>query len=729
MEPETPLEELFRLSREQKKGLTKLGVHTIRDLLYLFPSRYGDVYAIKYISDVSDRENVTLYGRITNIQTGKTFKRGVPEATAVIEDDTAKAKIRWFHQPYIAKKFSEGSLVKLEGEGKRSKNGSLLFINPEISIVSKIPHGVGNSLFEDASEQFLQPVYPESKGVTSRFIRYKIKELINKEVLDQFADPIPSDVLEKYSLPSLRSSLIFIHNPKSQDDSLVARKRFAFQEVFFIQLKKQLERKRREKHPSFSIAPPEGEVTSFIKRFPFSPTEAQERAMKEILADMSNETPMSRLLEGDVGSGKTAVASVASFATVMTRPPKEEDQKNRKVERESFGNLQVAYMVPTEILAQQQFEGFIKYFSHLNIKVGLITSSGCRKFPSKVDPKDSTNISRRQLLEWVDNGEIPILIGTHSLIQKSVKFKNLALVIIDEQHRFGMIQRQDLLRKDKITPHLLSMTATPIPRTLALTVYGDLDLTLIDEMPAGRKQVRTKIASPAQREEMFKEIKEELKKGRQAYVICPRINAPDPDQENALNVASVEEEVEYLKENALPDFSIEALHGKMSSKEKEEVMKRFTGGEIDVLVSTSVIEVGVNVENATVIAIESAERFGLAQLHQLRGRVLRSSHQSYCYVFSDTESDKSIKRLRALKKAKNGFELAEFDLAQRGAGELYGKKQWGVSDMAMEAIKNIKMVEAARKEAQDIIEKDEELKSFPNLKKQIEDKDQFVHFE
>ena len=724
MRPETPLEECFRLTKEQKKGLSKIKILTVSNLLYHFPSRYGEVYSIKYIKDVEDRENVTLYCRVKSIQTGKTFRRGVPEAVAVIEDDTGTAKARWFHQPYIAKKATEGALIKLEGEGKRGKNGSLLFINPDVSTVSKAPQGVGNSLFEDQSEQFLQPVYPESKGFTSRFIRHKIRQVINKGVLDSFTDPIPEKILKRYSLPSLKSALVFIHNPKSEKDALVARKRFAFQEVLFIQLQKQTERKKREKHPSFIVSPKEGEVESFISRFPFSLTEAQNRAIDEILKDISTETPMSRLLEGDVGSGKTAVASAVSFATVTTRPI---DPKKRT--GQDFGNLQVAYMVPTEILAYQQFESFIKNFKHLNIKVGLITSSGCRKFPSKVDPEDSTKISRSQLLKWVENGEIPILVGTHSLIQNSVKFKDLGLVIIDEQHRFGTIQRRNLLRKDRITPHLLSMTATPIPRTLALTIYGDLDLTLIDEMPKGRKRVITEIVPPAHREGTFKRIEEELKKGRQAYVICPRIYAPDPDQENALAVASVEEEVEYLKDKALSGFSIEPLHGKMTAKEKEEVMKRFAEGEIDVLVSTSVIEVGVNVENATVIAIEGAERFGLAQLHQLRGRVLRSNHQSYCYVFSDTESDKTIKRLQALKKAKNGFELAEFDLAQRGAGELYGKRQWGISDMAMEAIKNIKMVEAARKEAQELIGRDAELTEYPELKERLGERSGDVHFE
>lgn len=718
MEEKTPLEKIFRLNRDQKSALSKLKLHTVYDILHFFPSRYGDVYIVKYLNDVKDRETVTIYGRVKNIKTGKTYKSKVPEATAVIEDETGSAKARWFHQPYIAKKLSEGSLVKLDGEVKKNKNNSLFFINPDITLVSKAPHGVGNSLFESSPDQFLHPVYPESKGVTSKFIHYKIQQLIQKGFHEKIRDPIPERILKRYSLPSLKSALIFIHGPKRKEDALVAKKRFAFQEVFFIQLQKQKERKKRERKNSFQIKPQKEKIDTFIDRFPFSPTNSQNKAIKEILQDISAEKPMSRLLEGDVGSGKTVVASTASFATVVTRP-----------ENQNFGNLQVAYMVPTEILAKQQFESFIKYFNHLNIKIGLMTSGGCKKFPSKVNSKTSTKISRKQLLKWVSNGEIPILVGTHSLIQESVVFKNLALVIIDEQHRFGTIQRQNLLRKDNITPHLLSMTATPIPRTLALTVYGDLDLTLIEEMPEGRKKVKTEIVTPNKRKDVFKEIEKELKKERQVYVVCPRINAPDPDQERALNVISVEEEVQYLKEKALPDFSIEPLHGKMTHKEKESVMKRFTEGEIDVLVSTSVVEVGVNVENATVIVIEGAERFGLAQLHQLRGRVLRSSHQSYCYLLSDSENEKSIKRLNALKKARNGFELAEFDLAQRGAGELYGKKQWGISDMAMEAIKNIKMVEAARKEAFKIVERDENLEKHPKLKKILKEKTQNIHFE
>ncbi|MDO8729095.1 MAG: helicase-related protein, partial [bacterium] len=396
---------------------------------------------------------------------------------------------------------------------------------------------------------------------------------------------------------------------------------------------------------------------------------------------------------------------------------------------QDFGTLQTAYMAPTEILAQQHFESFIKYFKHLPINVALITGSGCRKFPSKVNPDGWTDISRAQLLKWVSSGEISILIGTHALIQKSVKFKHLALVIVDEQHRFGTAQRQKLVNKNELTPHLLSMTATPIPRTLALTLYGDLDLTLLDEMPAGRKKIITEIITPEGRPAAYQKIEEEMASGRQLYVICPRIDEPDPTKELAVLAKSVKAEAQRLKKDIFPEYEITILHSKMPPAAKERVMLDFKAYKTSILVATSVVEVGVNVENASLIIIEGAERFGLAQLHQLRGRVLRGTHQPYCFVFAETKSPKTVERLKALKTAKNGFELAEFDLLQRGAGVLAGTKQWGLSDLGMEAVKNIKMVEAARTEAAKIIESDPALTKYPLLKKHLDSSTNKIHFE
>jgi ATP-dependent DNA helicase RecG len=600
--------------------------------------------------------------------------------------------------------FSDNMLVRIEGKVSQRRNKEqLYFSNPKIEKIDKLPAGIGESLFgEDNLSHILYPVYPESRGITSNWIYHKIAEIFKSGLLDEIEDPLPINIREKYNLPNIRSALIWIHTPMKREDAETARKRFSFEEIFFIQIERQLAKKIYQENPSFKIEINQIGINEFIRRFPFSPTDAQINAINTILNDFSKDHAMARLLEGDVGSGKTAVAAVVSYAIVTSRP---KGQKN--------GNLQTAYMCPTEILATQHFESFIQYFSYLGIQVGLITGSGCRKFPSKVNPKGWTDISRSQLLKWVENGEIPILIGTHALIQKSVKFKHLALSIIDEQHRFGTSQRSKLVQKNAIekdnkekkhAPHLLSMTATPIPRTLALTMYGDLDLSIIDTMPIGRKPIITDIVTPERRDQVYSAIKNELQNGRQLYVICPRIYEPDPDLEIKINAKSVEEEAKRLKKDIFPEYKIGILHSKMNPTQKDAVMMDFKNQKIDILCATSVVEVGVNVPNATVIIIEGGERFGLAQLHQLRGRVIRSNHQAYCYVFAETKSQKTIDRLSALKNAKNGFELAEFDLAQRGAGELSGAKQWGVSDIAMEALKNIKMVEIAREEAKNIVE-------------------------
>lgn len=713
------IEKRFRLQEPQKKALKKLGLETIEDLLFYFPSRYGDVAKVTTLENLVAGTHTAVYGTIHNLKTKKSFRGKVPMAEATLKDETGSVKLIWFNQPYIAKMISEGSLVRVQGDVTLRK-AKPTFANPEIEKVDSVPTGVGDSLFGDNDNSHAYPVYPETRGITSRWFFHAIQKIFKAGALDEITETIPEEILKKYNLPGIKTALVWIHSPRRKSDALAARKRFAFEEIFFIQLEKEKERMLHKENPSFIIEKTEKDLEDFINRFPFEPTAAQKKAVSQILSDFQRDYAMSRLLEGDVGSGKTAVAAATAYA-VITTPPK--DQK--------YGRLQVAYMAPTEILAEQHFESFIKYFEYLGIQVGLITSSGCKKFPSKVDPTTWTTISRAQLLKWVANGEIPILIGTHSLIQKTVEFENLAYVIIDEQHRFGTKQRQKLRKKhDTLLPHLLSMTATPIPRTLALTVYGDLDLTLLDEMPAGRKPIITEIVIPQDRKDTYDKIRKEIAAGRQAYIICPRIDEPDPDKQTALNVKSVKEEAKRLKKEVFQDLEIGMLHGKMSANEKADVMTSFAAGETDILVATSVVEVGVNVPNATVIVIEGAERFGLAQLHQLRGRVVRSNHQAYCYVFADTKTKKTVDRLRALVTAKNGFELAERDLEQRGAGELYGRRQWGISDLAMEAIKNIKMVEAARNEARAIMENDPDLgqDQHQKLRERLKSKSE-IHFE
>lgn len=723
------LEKVFRLDENQKKALSRLSVFSVSDLLYHFPTRYSEISEIKKIQDLVVGDTATVYGKVSKLKTKKAHVSKVPMAEGEIEDLSGKIKITWFNQAYLAKMLHDGESVKLTGKVTEGKYGIYL-ANPEFEKMDTLPIDSHDSLFSNKNEKVITeglsyPIYNETKGITSKWFYHAIEKVLKDKTLENLTDYIPSNILKKYNLPSLGTALIWIHRPKNSQDAETARKRFAFEEVFCIQLERQHDKYEYKKNKSFQIKPKDNEVQNFINNFPFKPTNSQTKSITTILEDMGKNFPMSRLLEGDVGSGKTAVAATATYSVVTQRP-----------EGQGFGNLQVAYMAPTEILASQHFESFIKYFVNSGIQIGLITGSGCKKFPSKTHvfgPAGSgvnwTDISRTQLLKWVANGEIPILIGTHALIQKTVKFKNLALVVIDEQHRFGTTQRRKLVRKDNVAPHLLSMTATPIPRTLALTIYGDLDLSLLEEMPLGRKPIITEIITPDKRAETYEEIKKELENGRQLYIICPRIDEPDPEKELAVQAKSVVAEAKRLKKEVFREYEIGVLHSKMSKQKKEEVMKDFTMGKIHILCATSVIEVGVNVPNATIIIIEGAERFGLAQLHQLRGRVIRSNHQAYCYVFADAKSQKTIDRLKALKTAKNGFELAELDLALRGAGELGGTKQWGITDLGMEAIKNIKMVAAAREEAVRLISEDPELTNYPLLKMKVEQKTKEFHFE
>lgn len=710
----TPITEVSRIHPETLAGLRKIGIITVRDLLYYFPQRYGSVSSGTFIRDVNVGEVVTLYGKVSKLATKKSFKSKVPMAEGILEDSTGRIKLMWFHQPYIAKIIQEGSLVKVQGKISE-RAGSFAILNPEIESIAVMPDNIGDGLFGEGVKEGVNPVYAETRGVSTSWIYHTLQRIFKDENFNDINDPIPEELRKKYNLPTIQTAFIWIHSPKNNDDATVARKRFAFEEVLFIQLKNQQIRYELAKEKSFVIDP-KG-VDTFKDRFGFPLTEGQLNALGDILTDIKSGSPMSRLLEGDVGSGKTAVAALASYATVTTIP------KNQK-----YGHLQVGYMAPTEILANQHFESFIKLFSHMPISIGLITGNGCKKFPSKVNRSGWTDISRTQFLKWVESGDISIVIGTHALIQKSVKFKNLALVIIDEQHRFGTAQRQKLTRKHDLVPHLLSMTATPIPRTLALTLYGDLDLSVLDQMPSGRKKIITELVTERNRKNVHAKVLEELKAGRQAYVICPRIDESDPNKQGALIAKSVKAEAEKLKKGVFKDYRVEVMHSKMKPADKEKIMKKFYAHEIDILVSTSVVEVGVNVPNANIIVIEDGHRYGLAQLHQLRGRVVRGNHQPYCFVFTDSKSEKTGNRLDAFKTAKNGFELSELDLKLRGAGELYVGKQWGISDIAMEAIRNLKMVEAARKEAKVLIEGDPKLEKNPLLQEEIERKED-VHFE
>ncbi len=720
MKPEDLLTQHFtRLKPDQKKALEKLGIRTLTDLLYHFPARYEAGGPTGTIAGAKLGTDVTLYGTIRKPEAKKAWKSKRPMAEAWLEDASGRIKLRWFSQPYMAKMLHEGMVVKATGKVTGSGASSYL-ANPEIDSSAVDPEAVHDNLFAEGTlpeADALYPIYSESKGVSSLWFTHAVRKLIAQQVHEKITDPFPSELLARYNLPTLATALVLIHAPRTQPEADASRKRFAFQEVFSIQLAMQRERARSREEVALPVEVDRTALSSFVDSFPFPSTEAQKRSMESVIADFERSHPMRRLLEGDVGSGKTAVAAATAYMVATSRPPVQGAKGAAAVvKRREAGFLQVAYMCPTEILAKQHFSTFISYFKDHPIPIGLITGNECRKFPSKVRGEGWTKISRAQFAKWVANGEIPIVIGTHALVYKSLEFQSLAYVIIDEQHRFGKAHRQKLAKKGGVSPHLLSMTATPIPRTLALTIYGDLDISLLDQMPLGRKPVITEVLGPEKREEAYSRVRAELAKGRQAYVICPRIDEPDPTKEMAIQAKSVKAEAERLSREVFKGITIDILHSKMLPKEKEASMARFEKGETQILVATSVVEVGVNVPNATVILIEGAERFGLAQLHQLRGRVIRSTNQAYCFALPESFGQNTKDRLKALTTAKNGFELAEYDLALRGSGELTGSRQWGVSDMAMEALKNLRLVEAARTEARAMIKKDPELKKHPALK-------------
>lgn len=721
MRPEDEIRKHFRLTSTQNAALRRLGLSTIESLLRHFPARYERGGASARVQELVPGAQVTLFGILTNLKAKKLWKSRRNITEGWFEDATGRVKVMWFNQPYIASYVAEGSTVKITGTVGGSAERPYI-ANPE---VQHLPPGViPEGIFESAessklkAESSLYPVYPESRGITSRWFYHALERVFASGVHKKIDDPIPADVRVRYHLPDLATSLAAMHKPEKETHAEAARKRFAFEEIFVIQVARARERSENDSLPSFSIQDGKQLAEKFLRSVTLTPTSAQHRAIAEILADFNKPHPMARLLEGDVGSGKTLVAAATAYAVVNSRPP-----------GRSSGTLQVAYMAPTEILAGQHFQSFIEYFSHLPINIALITGKTCKKFPSKIAKDRATDISRAQLLKWVASGEIAMLVGTHALIQKSVKFQHLAYAIVDEQHRFGTRQRRALAHKGDAAPHFLSMTATPIPRTLALTIYGDLDLSILDELPPGRAKITTTIVKPDERAGAYAAVREEIKKGRQAYVICPRIEEPDPAKINAMQAKSAKAEAKRLKYDVFPELEIGLLHGAMKPKEKDDVMMRFASGKIDILVATSVVEVGINVPNATVILIEGAERFGLSQLHQLRGRVQRSSYPPYCFLLPETAGKPATKRLRALETSNDGFKLAEADLEARGAGDLVGRRQWGMSDIGMEALKNVKLIRAAREEAAAIVKNDPSLLKNPSLRARVERMSAELHTE
>lgn len=698
MDLSTPIENVPRIGPQYQKKLKKLGIKQVSDLLFHFPHRYEDFSNLIPISQAKLGETVCLKGKILEVENTRTWKKRMILTQAIIEDNSGAIKVIWFNQPYLINVLKEGDFVCLAGKIAFGESGIYLQ-NPAYERIFPEKDLVHTGR--------IVPVYPETEGLSSRWLRWILKPLLIK-LKDKIRDFLPEKIRKENNLLPLKDALWQVHFPDSMKLAKMAKERFSFEELFLLELRMLKEKLKLKTEKATSIRMNLKIIQDFVKSLPFDLTSAQKKAAYQILKDLEKPRPMNRLLQGDVGSGKTIVAMMAILNTAKA-------------------GYQVAFMAPTEILAKQHFKTLSDFFKNFNLRIGLLTGGDCKISGRK--------ISRKKILEKIKKGEVDILIGTHALIQEGVGFKSLALVILDEQHRFGVEQRarlcQGLDSQTKIfIPHLLSMTATPIPRTLALTLYGDLDLSLIDELPKGRKKVITKVIPPQNRQGAYKFIRKQIAQGRQVFVICPRIEVSDNKKITSWAEAkAVKEEYEKLSKKVFPDLKIGMLHGRMKTEEKEKIMRDFKNGKINILVSTSVVEVGIDIPNASLMIIEGAERFGLAQLHQFRGRVGRNKYQSYCFLFTDSPAKKTSQRLTALISSEDGFKLAEKDLEIRGPGEIFGQRQWGLPDLVMASLRDVFLVEKTRKAAGKILEENAELKKYPLLREKLREFSQKIHLE
>jgi len=634
------------------RRLEKLEIFTLEDILLHVPYRYLDLRNTKPIYSIVPDELVSISGEVTSIKNIYT-KWGKKIQLAKVQDPTGSIDVVWFNQPYLIKTLTLGAKVFLAGKvGWFSRKPAL--VSPEYEVAKGGPSVHTGRLI---------PVYHETSGISSKWLRSKVSTLFPL-LKDEFKEFLPQRVLSSYDLPAYASSIESVHFPKTLKEAQMGRKRLSFNELLFLQLSS-LYRKQEwlKNEAAFKLGVNQKELDLFISSLPFSLTSSQMASSKEILWDLTKASPMNRILEGDVGSGKTVVAAMACFV--------------------AFSNgYQSVIMAPTQILAQQHYQTLNSLFSDFKARVTLVTSGGVTK----------------------DVGKTDIFVGTHALIHKKVDFDKVALVVIDEQHRFGVEQRAHLIRKvgkRKLSPHVLTMTATPIPRTIALTLYGDLDLSTLRELPFGRKKITTWIVPPIKRQRAYSWIQENIyKKKVQAFVICPLIE--ESIQESMAQVKAATKEFENIK-TLMPKLTIGLIHGKMSLKEKYSAIDAFAKGKTQVLVATPVVEVGIDIPNATIMVIEGAERFGLAQLHQLRGRVGRSDKKSYCLVFSESQGRNVSTRLNALTRSLSGFELAELDLKLRGPGEVFGVRQHGFLNLKIASWQDSDLIKKAGQTGVDIL--------------------------
>lgn len=652
-------------------------IYTISDLLYFFPRAYIDCTRPLSISNYRIGQDALIKAKISNIKFIRTSRKKMAIVNANLEDELGNTIVAsWFNQPYLVNILKEGEIKVFYGK-----------IGFDFS--QKIKCILSPKFFNKCD---IVPVYKEISGINSNFFVKHIKELLKNIKIDEF---LPTHLLNKYSLISLKEALSKIHTPKNQKDIIEAKKRLGFDELFKIILKMQLRKYKFQKYSSYSVKIDFKVLMSFIKNLPFKLTKSQDKCLTEISSDMAKNKPMIRLLNGDVGSGKTIIATLSSFIV-------------------SNNKLRSLWMAPTEILATQHYNSLKKYFRKYSISISLITANYQIQFKNG---KENIKPSQKELYGS------DIIVGTHALLYIKKTISNVGLVVVDEEHRFGVKQRALLVKKfsknNKSLPHYLSMSATPIPRTLALSIYADMNISIIDEMPLGRKKIITRLVSPINRNLAYDFIKKQINFGRQAFVICPLIDQNNENQDElfSLDKKAVMEEYNNLKNNIFKNYNIYYLHGRMKSKEKNKIMEYFDHKKIDILVATSVIEVGVDIPNANIMIIEDAENFGLAQLHQFRGRIGRGQHQSYCFLFTSKADEKTQKRLTSMEKFTSGFKLSEIDLAFRGPGEFTGNRQTGFDKLKIASLTDTIMLNYVVESAKWIIKED--INKFPKVKEKI----------
>ncbi|MFP3879400.1 MAG: ATP-dependent DNA helicase RecG [Dehalococcoidia bacterium] len=682
---DSPITVIKGITPNIAKKFARLNVREVRDLLYFFPRRYVDYSQTKPISELVEGEEQTIVGTIWQ---ARIASLGVRRGTeAIVGDETGNIRVVWFNQPYLAKSFRTNARVVISGTVSEFK-GRKVFESPEWELLKD------KELIHTGR---LVPVYPLTQGLYPRQVRKWTKEIVDGYAW-QLDDFLPEEIRRRCQMLDLPTAIAQVHFPDDRTMAESARRRLAFDELLLLQLGV-LARKRdwQEGQPGNALHIAPELIDRFLGCLPFSLTRAQERVWQEISGDLRQPKAMSRLLQGEVGSGKTVIATLALLVAAAN-------------------DYQGALMAPTEVLAEQHYSGICSYLAQVSTQeYGGETGEGTIRRYTGFASKPLTialligslsGPEKAKLRDRIGQGEVDIVVGTHALIQKEVEFTKLGLVVIDEQHRFGVVQRS-ALRQKGFNPHVLVMTATPIPRTMALTLYGDLDLSVIDELPPGRQVVKTRCVEPKDREKAYTFLYRQVSNGRQAFIICPLI-----EESEILEAKAAKTEHERLSREVFPDLKLGLLHGQMHGSEKEEVMRRFRGGEFDVLVSTSVVEVGIDVPRASVMLVEGAERFGLSQLHQFRGRVGRDKEQGYCMLIPEKLSPEARWRLGLMEKVHDGFALAEKDLEMRGPGEFFGTHQSGLPDLRLAKLTDLRSMELARQEAITLFQRD------PGLKKE-----------